>query len=94
MLVKNLVEPRPAYKLRDADETFLFHLQGITKENRVKFAYKLEVIGGNHRRLAMIELCEEDPAKFSCVESILYAGMFSVNIIPVIIWSRGSGMEL
>ena len=60
-----------------------FHLDMIDR-------YKLEAIGGNHRKLAMVELCKEDPVKFSCVESI-YAGIFSVNVIPVIMWSRGSG---
>ena len=42
-----------------------FHLDKIDR-------YKLEVIEGSHRRLVMVELCKEDPAKFSCVESILY----------------------
>ena len=41
MLVKNLVEPRPAYKLQDVDEAFLFHLKGSIKENPVKFGMPL-----------------------------------------------------
>ena len=35
VLVKNLVKPRPVYKLQDVDETFLFHLKVSIKENPI-----------------------------------------------------------
>ena len=112
VLVKNLLEPRPVYKLQDVDETFLFHLKVSIKENPVNFGmplicvvrglkkktdfhldktdtYELEVTGENHKRLAMVKLCKEDPAKYSCFESILYAGIISVKVIPVIIGPEG-----
>ena len=41
VLVKNLVEQKPVYKLQDVDETFLFHLKVSIKENPVKFGMPL-----------------------------------------------------